>query len=180
MGWQNDWDREGYLPDDRKLKHKFERWVEMGYCDQIVSLGRELMERDIQQVEQFDDEGETMMTVSDCLSVVFGALLHSSLSIVDKIQYVIDAHLQDDYELVDDAGDPILTMGQPEDWATMIDTLRVQLEELPCNNAQDDFSEHYHRDRLSGWLLRAFQKAGKKMNCEPCMRPRPQAAMSGW
>ena len=162
VGWQNHWNREGYTPDYSKLKHKLERLVEMGYSNQVVALGRQLLGRGMQQIEQSDDEGETAAELSECLVVVFDALFHTSLSTADKINYVIDACLQDGYEVIGDAIDPVLASGQPQDWATVANRLRAQLDELPAGNKRSDFSQTYHRDRVSDWLLRALEHAGQK------------------
>lgn len=161
LGWQNHWNHYGYIPDYSKLKRKLERLVEVGYCDQVVELGRELMERGTEQVEQSDDEGETMVAVSECLAVVFDALYKSLLSTTDKIQYVIEACLQDNYGLIDDAVDPVLELGEPEDWEAVVDVLRKQLQALPDTDSQADFMDHYQRDRLSAWLLRVMKHAGQ-------------------
>jgi len=80
VGWQNHWNDEGHTPNYSRLKHKLERLVEMEYCDEVAELGRELIRCGMDQVGQSHDDGETAMGLADCLTVVFDAVVKSSLS----------------------------------------------------------------------------------------------------
>lgn len=162
IGWQNHWDYGGHIPDYSKLKHKLECLVEMGCADQVITLGSELMERGIEQINQSNDEGETTIEIAECMVVVFHALLRSSLSTVEQIKYVIDANLLDGYEIIGDAADPVLALDKPQDWSEVADWLRFKLDKLPGNIRHSDYTQRYHRDHVSDWLIRALQKAGRE------------------
>ena len=43
--WQDEWTGEGYIPDYSKIRHRFERLLELGHADDVVSLGREFITR---------------------------------------------------------------------------------------------------------------------------------------
>lgn len=162
FGWQNHWDSEGHTPDYDRLKHRLERLAELGHCDRVVELGRELIARGMEQVGQTDDEGETAMGLGDCLGVVFDALAKSSLSAPDKILYAIDACLQDDYDVVGDAVGKILNAKWGSaDWSIVADRLAKRLQKTPSTKGQDDFSQKYARDCLSRYLLDALDHAGR-------------------
>ena len=45
------------------------------------------------------DEGETANEISSCTPIVFRALSESSLSSVEQMIWVVDAELNDEYEL---------------------------------------------------------------------------------
>lgn len=162
IGWRNHWEDGGHTPDYSKLKHKLQRLVEMGHADEVTALGRQLLDRGMQQVGQSDDEGETVVALSDCLSVVFDALLHASMPVADKLLYVIDACLMDDYEVIGDAMNPVLALGGPQDWTKVAQHLRARLDELPTDSKRSDFASTYHRDRVSGWLLHALENSGQE------------------
>ncbi len=98
-GWRNHWNNEGYIPDYSRVKGRLESLLAKGHADEVVSLGKELFEAGIRQVEMSHDEGETGTEISSCLEVVFQALPQSSLSPVEQMLWVIDAELEDEYEL---------------------------------------------------------------------------------
>ncbi len=162
MGWRNHWDNEGHTPDYSRLKHRLERLVELGHADAVAELGRDLIRRGIDQVGQSHDEGETAMELGECLEVVFAAVAKSSLSAPQKILFSIDAALADDYGVMDSVEDPILDAKfSAAEWSAVADALADRLSK-PASKSDDDFTNKYHRDALSGWLLHALEKAGRK------------------
>ncbi|MEX2093535.1 MAG: hypothetical protein WD971_12700 [Pirellulales bacterium] len=163
LGWQNHWKGEGHTPSYSRLKHRLERLAELGHCDEVVELGRELVERGMEQVGQSDDEGETAMELSDCLSVVFDALAKSSLAAPDKILYAVDACLKDDYDVIGDAAGKILNAKWTSaDWSVVADRLAKRLQKASPKKGQDDFSRDYQRDCISNYVLDALDRAGRK------------------
>ena len=162
FGWKNHWKGEGHTPNYDRLKHRLERLAELGHCDAVVELGRELVERGMEQVGQSDDEGETAMELSDCLPVVFDALAKSKLSVPDKILYAIDACLKDDYDVIGTAAGKILdAKWSSADWSAVADRLAKRLEKASPKKGQDDFSRNYQRDCISYYVLDALDRAGR-------------------
>ena len=41
--WRNHWNGEGHTPDYSRIRHRFERLLELGHADEVVSLGREFI-----------------------------------------------------------------------------------------------------------------------------------------
>jgi uncharacterized Zn finger protein len=163
FGWRNHWKNEGHTPNYERLKHRLERLAELGHCDCVVELGSELLDRGMVQVGQSDDEGETAMGLADCLSIVFDALGKSSLSASDKILYAIDAHLQDDYDVVGEPAAKILGANwSTADWSVVADRLQMRLKKFAPGKAQEDYSQKYQRERLSCYLLDALDCAGRR------------------
>jgi len=160
-GWRNHWNDEGHTPDYSRLKHRLERLVEQGHCDAVAGLGREVIRCGLRQVSESHDEGETGMAVADCLPVVFQAVSRSSLTGSEKILFAIDAHLADDYDLIDAASDAILDAERsPGDWAAA-GQLAVRLQQESAGSP-GDFSRNYRRDRVSNWMVRALENAGRR------------------
>jgi uncharacterized Zn finger protein len=163
FGWRNHWQGEGHTPNYSRLKHRLERLSELGHCEAVVELGRELVERGMEQVGQSDDEGETAMELSDCLPVVFDALAKSKLSAPDKILYAIDACLKDGYDVIGDAAGKILGgKWSSADWSVVADRLAKRLQKATPKKGQDDFSRNYQRDCISNYVLEALDRAGRK------------------
>jgi uncharacterized Zn finger protein len=165
-GWRNHWNGEGNTPDYSRLKHKLERLVELGHCDGVVELGRELIARGFDQIGQSDDEGETGMELAECLDVVFDAVKKSSLSPVDKILYAIDAYLEDDWGILDDAKTALEEKWSKGDWSLVADRLADRVGKPSCgervrDSDADDFTLKYRRDGLTGFLADALERAGR-------------------
>lgn len=161
MGWQNHWQGEGHTPDYSRLKHRLERMVELGHSDAVVALGREFIERAMAQVGQSHDEGETAMAVAECLPVVFDAVVKSTLSGPQKILFAIDACLSDGYDVMSDSVAVVLdAKWKPADWSAVADVLSKRLQKAP-KTTDDSWHRNYQRDRISGWLLRALENAGR-------------------
>lgn len=97
--WYNSWEGHGNLPDYSRLQSQLRSLVDAEQYDAVVELGRELIERGIQQVEQSHDEGETAGEIASTISIVAEAVVLCSLTDVEKILFVIDSILQDGYGL---------------------------------------------------------------------------------
>ncbi len=162
IGWQHHWSDEGHTPNYTRLKRKLERLAQQGHCDEVVELGRELVDRGMEQVSQSHDDGETAMELADCLTVVFDALEESSLPVPDKILWAIDAVRQDEYSVIDDKADAIFDADWPAaDWSVAADRLAERLNAMPAGTSGAEFSRDYRRDQSSGWLLMTLEKAGR-------------------
>src|SRR5262249_52399452 len=57
--WQSGWTGEGHTPDYSRIRRRLERLLELGHADEVVPLGRELIELGMRQVGESDDEGHT-------------------------------------------------------------------------------------------------------------------------
>ena len=111
--WFNSWEGHGNLPDYSRLRSRLQALIDAEQFDAVVELGRELIERGLRQVEQSHDEGETAGEIMRTLSIVAQTIVPSSMSASEKILFVIDALLQDDYDLCDGFGD-VLDQGFPK------------------------------------------------------------------
>jgi len=160
-GWRNHWNNEGYVPDYSGVKNRLESLLENGHADEVVALGKELLEAGIKQVEMSDDEGETGNEISSCLDIVFQALPQSSLSPVEQILWVIDAELEDEYELCYGAESFWKKKQKASDWNIVADRLLERLNKVQPVKGEDRFSQSYHRDNLTNWIIRALENSGR-------------------
>ena len=171
--WRNSWSGEGNIPDYGKLLHRLERLVELGHADAVARLGKEIIERGMEQVGQAHDEAETGVELARCLPVVFEAVAKSSLAASQKLLFAIDAQLQDDYDLIGDASDVVFDgKYQPSDWSTVADELARRLSAASSKRRKsdndeedsddgDDYSRDYKRDQTSNWLAKALTLADR-------------------
>ncbi|MGO9598808.1 MAG: SWIM zinc finger family protein [Isosphaeraceae bacterium] len=163
--WRNDWSGDGHIPDYSKIKHRFERLLALGHADEVVSLGREFIQQGIQQVGESQDEGDTAMAFAECLPVVFQAVMQSRLSGPERLLFVIDAELDDGYDVIGEASAPVFdACSQPEDWSAVADTLAHRLKATPAPEKprEGDFHRNYQRDQLTNWIASALEKAGRE------------------
>jgi uncharacterized Zn finger protein len=163
-GWRNPWTGEGNIPDFSKVRHRLERLLELGHADEVVSLGKELIRAGLRQVGESDDEGETAGALAGCFPVIFQAVMEARLSGPERLLFVIDIELADDYDLVGEAADVVFHANIPaEDWSAVADTLVDRLAKMPAPKGPigDDFSRSYQRDQLTGWIATALKEAGR-------------------
>ncbi|REK25108.1 MAG: SWIM zinc finger domain-containing protein [Planctomycetota bacterium] len=162
--WFNSWEGHGNLPDYSGLRSRLQALIDAEHFDAVVELGRELIKRGLRQVEQSHDEGETAGEIMRTLSIVAEAIVPSSMSDSEKILFVIDALLQDDYGLCDGFGD-VLDQGFPRAaWTQVADTLKGRIPRKSSGKRDrfsDDFIRSYARKRLSSWIIYALEEAGE-------------------
>lgn len=166
-GWRNHWNHEGYTPDYSRVQNRLKSLLANGHADEVVALGRELLEAGIRQVEMSHDEGETGMEISSCLDVVFQALPRSSLSPVEQMLWVIDAELKDEYDLCFGAEYFWKKKQKASDWSRVADNLLERLNKLQPVRGEDSFSRSYRRDGLTNWIIRALENAGRQEEIIP-------------
>jgi uncharacterized Zn finger protein len=155
-GWSNHWSGEGHTPDFTKLKHRLERMAELGHPDAVVKLGSEIIERGMELVERSNDEGETATELAACMPSIFDSVAQASLPPAKKLLFVIDAYLQDGFDIIGDTADIVMEQKfPPEVWSKVADELAARLK----SGAASD--RDYHRDQISGWLATALENAGR-------------------
>src|SRR4030042_2332399 len=166
-GWRNHWNHEGNIPGYSRVKDRLKSLLEKGYADEVVSLGKELLEGGIKQVEMSHDEGETGMEISSCLEVVFQALSQSSFSPVEQMLWAIDAALNDDYELCYGSESFWKKKQKASDWSVVAETLLARLKNLQSVKGEDSFSRSFRGDRLTNWIAHALETSGRDEEVKP-------------
>ena len=160
-GWINSWTGEGQTPDYSRVKHRLERLLELGHPDAVVLLGAEIMTLGNEQIGQSNDEGETTGAVGECMPVIFQAVAASTLTPARKLLFAIDAHLQDDYDVINGSVKFILEAPvDPSIWSEVADHLALRL--TARTKGSDAYSRDYQRDQISSWLIEALEKAGRE------------------
>jgi uncharacterized Zn finger protein len=161
-GWQNYWTGEGYTPDYSGIRKKLETLIKAGHADDVLPLGRELVNTGIRQVEESNDEGETAMEIADCMTVLVEALDRSSLDDAGKLSRALDAVLADQYEVCEAFAEYLHRRHPQTAWHSLSDRLLGRLKKFKDAKGGDNFSRNYERDRLSGWAIHALERAGRE------------------
>ncbi|UCF90573.1 MAG: SWIM zinc finger domain-containing protein [Desulfobacterales bacterium] len=166
-GWQDYWRGGGYTPDYSGIRKKLETLLEAGHADEVLTLGRELVSTGIRQVEESHDEGETGMEVAACMPVIVKALDRSSLDSADKLNWALDAELEDQYEVCEALAEYLHRQHPKSAWHTLADRLLLRLKEMKLSKGAEDFSRRYERDRLSDWAIHALDRADRQNEIIP-------------
>ncbi len=165
--WRNHWNDEGHIPDYSRVKDRLESLLSKGHADEVVALGKELLKAGIEQVGMSHDEGETGNEISSCLEVIFRALPLSSLSPVEQMLWVIEAELEDEYELCYGSESFWKKKQKTSDWSSVADILIERLNTLKTESGEDSFSRNYRRDGLTNWIIRALDNSGRQKEIIP-------------
>jgi uncharacterized Zn finger protein len=160
-GWRHHWNVEGEIPDYSGVEERLKGLLAKGYADELLSLGKELLESGTSQVGMSDDDGETAIEITSCLEVVFSALPKSSLSPVQQMLWAVDAELMDEHDLCQDLEQFWKHKFRKEAWSSLADILFKRLKSIVTHHKEDTFSRKYRRDHLSDWVIRALEKAGR-------------------
>lgn len=169
-GWSNHWNDEGSIPDYSRVRDRLEALLAQGHADAVVDVGAELLEAGTRQVEMSHDEGETGEEIASCLDVVFRALPHSSRSPAEQMRWAVEADLSDDYELCRGAKAFWDRTHPATDWNVLAELLAPRLAQDRPTKSQDNFSDTFRRDRLSNWLIRSLDCAGRREEIIPLCR----------
>ena len=161
-GWRDYWNSDGYTPDYSGIRNKLETLLKAGHANEVLTLGRELVTTGTRQVEESHDEGETATEVADCMPVIVKALDLSSLDAADKLNWALDAVLEDQFEVCE-AFDGYLHRQHPKTaWHMLADRLIASLNGLKDTKGADNFSRNYKRDRFSDWVIHALERSGRE------------------
>ncbi len=166
IGAQAGWDDDGESADYSRMRGHLRELLNRGHADEVLTLGEELLQAGIEQVESSHDDGDAY-EITQCMQIVFQALPHSTLSPAEQLLWAIDAQLKDDYSLCDDT-EGFWDVEKPADaWSTVADELLQRLEYSPPATDDQYGSPNYRRDHLSNWIIQALEHAGRNDEIVP-------------
>lgn len=160
-GWQNYWQREGYTPDYSQIRIKLETLLKAGHPDEVLKLGKELIELGNRQIGESNDEGETATEIEECMPVIIKSLEQSSAANADKLAWAVDVVLKDDYDVFNAFDDYLCRKYAKADWNTLAARLLKQLGKMELAGGKNDFHRNYMRDSLSNWIIHALEQANR-------------------
>lgn len=166
-GWRNYWNDEGYTPDYSRVRERLEALLAQGHADDVVALGKELLEAGTHQVGMSHDQGETSYEISACLDIAFRALPQSSLSPAEQMVWAVEVELADEYSLCEGIEGFWKKKHKVADWKILAENLAKRLKDFQWKKADDSFSRNYRRDGLSDWLIEALDNAGRREEIIP-------------
>ncbi len=157
-----------------RLKAMLQALVASGQADAAVRLGPELLAAGTQALE-YEHEAESSEAIGECLDVLFRALDRTSMSPADRIEWVLDIALADEYELCCEGFENLWNEEYVKsDWSEVCDRLAQLLNDREQPPTDDELSPDYRRDLIGDWLIHALEKAGRRKEIVPlCKREAP-------
>lgn len=145
------------LPDFLNVQIGLESLLDSGYSDELLDIGKELMDR-YEKIAEYDEGGEIGTKISFCMDVVFEALSRSSLPAHEKMLYMLEIELRDNYNILNEhafwEGDYT-----SEEWELFAEALKVKLQEAE-EEKNSLYSPPWQRDYAVDRLIDALGKAG--------------------
>ncbi|TVL99851.1 MAG: hypothetical protein CV087_16530 [Candidatus Brocadia sp. WS118] len=166
--WHNHWSDEGNPSDFSRVKSMMLTLFDQGYYDAVTTIAGELLEKGNAYVETCDDEGDSAVQISECLEIGFKAVKKCEWPNVRKIMFIIEAELQDEYDLCGNTYEILESIRDTSAWSAVADNLSDRLARLPSSkNSNNEFSTNYRRDRISNFLISALEKSGRNEEVLP-------------
>ncbi|MCK5133857.1 MAG: SWIM zinc finger domain-containing protein [Candidatus Sabulitectum sp.] len=162
MGSRNDlrdpWENDIPSPDFSRIRNKLTALLTAGHADEVLSLGKELIAEGKRLMETCDDEGDAGMEVSECYPVIVLALEQSSLEPVDRLEWAVNAVLDDEYDLCDVFLDYLHQTHNKNVWNLLSDRL---LSRLSTSSGNMTGRRDYQRDHLSSMIISSLEQSGR-------------------
>jgi len=148
---------ESDVPDFLDLQVGLESLLDAGHPDELLDIGKELMDR-YEKIADYDEEGEIGTKISFCMDVVFEALARSSFSSHEKMLYMLEIELRDNYNILNEHAfwEKDFT---PDEWKLFTESLKIKLEEAD-RTENPLYSSIWQRDYAVDRLIDALGKAG--------------------
>jgi len=147
------------------LKQRLENLLAMGYVDEAVGIGEELLNVGNRCMET--NTGEYLHSeIADCMALLFQALPRSSMSLVEQILWVVDIKLDDEYDLGEGADTFLQGSFSTEDWSQAADALLKRLTHL-SSKSKENYSATYQFDRLISYATEMLRQAGREAELIP-------------
>lgn len=145
------------VPDFSDVEIRLESLLDSGHPDELLDIGKELMDR-YEEIAGYDEEGKIGTEVSGCMDVVFRALSQSSLPAHEKMLYVLEIELKDNYNVFNEHNFWKEDYTQ-EEWRLFSEALKIRLQK--AEKVKDIlYSSSWERDYVVDRLVDALRKAG--------------------
>lgn len=152
--------------DPGSLEQRLREFLTLGYADELISVGQDVFKLALLWMEH-SGETDISIEITECVSVVFSALPHCSLSTIEKMHWVLDLELQDEYDLCVGSLSFWETPFSTSDWSQMADALLKRVRTMLSKKIANNFSTEYHADQLIRYLVKALKRAERENEIIP-------------
>ncbi len=157
--------------DYTRVQTGLQKLFDSGNYDEIVTLGKKLYTKGMEQVEQSHDEVKPHKKYAMHCQL---SLKRCSLADVDKLEQAIDWEMADEYSLTGSLQIFWEKQFHKSDWSTIADRLLPRLQNSIPGNDKSEFSRDYNRDKLTNQIINALEHAGRSEEIlDLCIREAP-------
>jgi uncharacterized Zn finger protein len=146
------------IPDTDQLTNALKALHEGQHFDALLGLAPSLMQASNHAIESCHDEGDLHESLRGCFDLVIDALPQCSLGRGERLIWLEQLTLDDEYELIDaSAKDDEFWQDNPpqqEDWQALSEHFSLQLKNTDV--------KHYCRSRIGDLVSFALERAGRK------------------
>jgi uncharacterized Zn finger protein len=160
-----DWQYGDESSDFLQMAGKLDLLLKAGHADDVLALGKELFEAAERQIEMGFEEAD--IDLEDCIPILVKALERSSMSLEDRLVWVIDILLNDEYSQFEDLGVYLDQKHTKSTWSALVDQLWARLKAIKTTSNNNDFHRDYQRDCFTDWIVYALERAGRKQEIIP-------------
>ncbi|WP_028316298.1 SWIM zinc finger family protein [Desulfatibacillum aliphaticivorans] len=162
-------------PDFTEVQASMKAMIKNGQAGQVLSPGLVLWENSDNLIESLDQDGEIGMEIGECMDLVFEALFLSSMKSQDRLLWLIERFMEDQYDVLPDEEESLCKGGfSPQDWAHAADLLRDRLSSMPAPAKNGSYFQNHERSELLSWLIRAMEESGREGVIELLMAEAPR------
>ena len=160
-----DWQYGNESPEYLQMADKFSMLLKAGHADDVLILGKEIFAAAERQIEMGFEEAD--IDLEDCIQILIKALDQSAMSPEDRLAWIIDILLDDEYGQFENLGEYLDKKHAKSAWSTLADQLCARLKSMKFTKNDDDFHRKYARERLADWIIHALEKAGRDQEIIP-------------
>ncbi len=156
----------GGVADYGRVRAVMEKLVEKGYADEVLPLGRKIIEAGCKQSDvpgfgrKIDKTGEQ---VKGCVSVAVRALEQSSLSEVERYIRAVDWARSGNInsEEIKPLKEYMESRDSKESWSITADKLLEEMADKDFSNINDGMVRIGDREYYTNWIVHALKEAGR-------------------
>jgi len=160
-GRDEPWQEYEFTPKLDSVRGKLEALLNAGYPDRVLILAEELSRESNEIVEMYDDEGETGMELTACMSVAFLALKSLKIDTIEKTIWVLDRVLEDAYGVCKPLEAYLFEDHDKTIWHQIADLIMDRLGMNGKERQTKAGDAWYHRTKLVKWGAYALEHAGR-------------------
>ena len=167
--WSNEWSDEDNLPDYSGVEDRLQALLDGGHADAVFELGQELWERGNEQLDRSNDEGETAISIGNCMKIVLKALPETRLSRREQLIWLFDSLRQDSFDILDGV-DKVIGDARfsTVDWHELALDLEERLKQMP-DAEPDEWRRQYRRCKIVSQLKEAYERAQESEKVLPLL-----------
>ena len=158
--WYNHWSGEGNLADFSRVRKKMNFLYDKKQYNALIEILWVFIDEADEYIEQCNDEGESQRDIQECVSIGINAIEKSSMDDSEKLILAVTTVMYDNFGTFSDFHELLQKKYPKQAWVDLSEKLVKTLDEM--STTKDSFSSRYRRDRISDFVILAYENLGEK------------------